>query len=547
MFARTAGSEAMMQQLGESSGTSLRIGGLPAGELEVSVVPQFGNDHFDVPERADRHRGCLPEFARTAPYAMTGLAAEQHTDGVQLSWDAGAGDVDYVEIRRGSSWSGAEVLARVEGREWIDRWTAPGARTYHVAARYAGGLYSGSIETVTVTPEPLRWAAAAAEISTGTATGTLDGTAFADSALELAAGATRGTYTHTTLIDLDHPEEMEWRVEVDRHELDHSDDWLGVELGSTESMWRRVESREPSAGMPGYGFATELADLEWSDVVGPRDGVGRNTLCEVEMRFDLTGGGDVTEWEPYRPVVRKAKSMDVRLTLHRRSTEFDLVVDRLSAQAIPTEPTPRRRYVLTDDFETYRSQWQYTKNGTANIYTTTSQYAFLQTADDAGVVRFDTGAAGDASIRIYDRGWRLGAGWAFEAIVSVTYDSPAMKIRIGWNDAAGYAQGDDGVWLEVDRAVDDNVRLVASSNGVRKSVDSKFPFPIAAKASIYVEIDDAEHALFWVNGTYLGKVLSNVPVAAGRDTGFAFQAASGSGATNVLDVGYVAIYRNMDR
>lgn len=319
----------------------LRLRGLRVGEsYEVSVcLPnRLGQP---VPAELGDHATVAPE--EFPPYqlpSLTNVRATVLEHGVLVQWDElQQRDLDYFEVRSGSSWAAADILAR-ERAPRVVLTNPPAGAPLLVAARSRSGLY-GAITSV---PNP-GWTPAGHVSALSTAdlapAGTLTDAIWnaATASIELGAGKLQGSYESLEQ-DLGYQAPFFWRVLIDRREIEEltlGD--LDFEMGSGEARWRTLEGRPASPFKPGVDWQLRLGDLDMplgdlpdTLLLGGHIGeVGSHTRVLVESRFYVNG-----VWTNYRQHVDRvvvASRMQVRLALGRRTTGYTVRATALTYEA----------------------------------------------------------------------------------------------------------------------------------------------------------------------------------------------------------------------
>jgi hypothetical protein len=328
-----------LELIGEVVGDSMTAPVDPDDQLTIAVAVEDDEGTFDSPGLAATATLRAPEFRPVDQSRLSSVAALDTPTGVLLTWrPAVVEDLRYYEVRRGTVWTGAPILARVETPEVLLEHLPAGTHDLMVRVRFAGGLYSQRWDQVQVTravwPHESRLATATADLSLGLFTRT----EHASGILQLQAGAYSGRWEPTSdLIDLGTPITADWRLVLGTHvvsgELCESDD--GSLCGDPENMWQEVHGREPSRRLPGCwdfdqdGIAgdTELCAHDRTLCTGPEGTLGELSRAAVEVSWD--GGG----WDPFVPGRRRAQTLAVRLKLDRIDQDQLRVVTHLRAEA----------------------------------------------------------------------------------------------------------------------------------------------------------------------------------------------------------------------
>lgn len=136
----------------EGIGDEARIHGLaPFLTYEFAVVTRNADGSWLGPDGVPLETLVIPEFPRSIPFQPEFESSAERESGIELRWKPIRSDaIAYYEVRRGDSWHGAEMRARVDSdRVWLK--DAPfGSQKYEVRSRHRNGLYSGAENLVTV-------------------------------------------------------------------------------------------------------------------------------------------------------------------------------------------------------------------------------------------------------------------------------------------------------------------------------------------------------------------------------------------------------------
>ena len=283
------------------------------------------------PETGDQLQFVAEEFPPFAPPAVTGARANIVEDDLLVQWDdMQQRTIDYVEVRAGTNWAAARVLARERSpRATIP--DPPAGVPLLIAARAPSGLYGPIVQIAAPgwTPPNVVQRLLEDDLAPSPA-GAHSGTQWnaTDLVLELQAGVFSGTYTSAEQ-DMGFQAAFFWQVRHDAQEFeDVPVSALAMPIGSGEALWRLVSGRPASPASPGLDWRTRVQDLTMP--VGDLPAallargyvgvVGSHTQALVESRFQVDG-----TWTPYRPHVDGvvvARRMQVRVTLGRRTLDY---------------------------------------------------------------------------------------------------------------------------------------------------------------------------------------------------------------------------------
>lgn len=321
--------------LGEVVGDQLITELDPDAPLLVAVCPEDDEGTFLAPDEADEVALTPPEWRVTDFDAVSGLVAQNVPEGIELSWSPlRSSEIVAYEVRVGTHWPGAPVLARVRESRVLIRDLPAGDHTLHVRALYAGGIYSWVTASVVATRSLPAGTVELYVDAFDAGDGTHSQTDIADG-VAIAAGKLEATWTLETAAELLEECEPLWAISLDTVEEQpgfSGADWTWP--GSDpESFWMTGLAREASRRKPGCadfdlsGSEHTEAGATWLDPgSGPAGAVGANSRALIEIAFD--GGA----WETYVPQRRRATSIDVRVRLARVSLDFQRRVRSLSVQ-----------------------------------------------------------------------------------------------------------------------------------------------------------------------------------------------------------------------
>lgn len=337
LHARVEGADGWML-LGESAEGYLPV---PAWRPHTRVrlcatlpsVPPSDDDSIEV---------VVPEFAAVPPPAPSQVMAIPVADGLALEWDdTAAGDVLEYEVRRGAGWATGRVVYVGRAPRCIDRHPPTVAVPYWVRTRAHGGLYSA----LPVRLDPAAYAppgtiALATRNELATLGGTLADLADSSGVLRHVGIRLQGSYESA---ELDSGSTLDvqayWSAHVDRDEQDNlppTEEHFGFAPTSAEAHWRLVDTRPASPARPGLDFRRPIDAMLGVHATaapaallatGDAGEVGANTLAVVESRFRV--GGSWGAWQEHRDGWRLATRMQVRVTLHRRSSAWSTGIHTL--------------------------------------------------------------------------------------------------------------------------------------------------------------------------------------------------------------------------
>jgi hypothetical protein len=171
-----------------------------------------------------------------------------------------------------------------------------------------------------------------------------------------------------------------------------------------------------------------------------------------------------------------------------------------------------------------------------------SVFGVDSTNNAIGVITVETGTTttgrsaltlGDAQILFgycsFSCEWRV----AVSALATVAQN---FKTYVGFFDNSTTAgEAVDGVYFKYDTAVSPNWVLVTSNNSTRTSTISTVPIVVNTFAKLRIDVNTTgTSANFYINGSLVGTVTTNIPTGAGRHTGLGWKIEKTAGTTNIL-------------
>jgi len=347
-----AQADSRWQVVFEGEGTQAIVEGLqPFLEYEaIGVMRSAATGAWASPATADVIALSPEEFAPFSPPNVGHFAAQQVADGVQFSWAPVRDDVlAYYELRRGPTWTGAELVGRTTRSTWLATDAAVGTQTYLLAARHRNGLYSDVPAELSVTcGDPFVYSSSLASLTD--IDPALDGTAVdvelhADGSLVLSAGKLLGTY-ETLPLDAGTAGVYHWSLLWSGWAEDVALTIVDLPaLGSGEGHWWRILGRDPSSVIPGVDFdqpvdETFLLDDGEQTFAGRRGALGLHVRIKVEAAFD-PGTGTFGAWQAFRSGVwASADRVKFRFTLERTSEDWEVHLLPDLAAEVFGEPAP---------------------------------------------------------------------------------------------------------------------------------------------------------------------------------------------------------------
>lgn len=336
VYARRATTEPR-ELLGEVVGDQLVTELDPDLPLLVAVCPEDDAGRFMAPDDASEVEVTPPEWRVTDFDQVSGLEAVDVPDGVELRWaPLRSQELLGYEVRVGSQWHGAQVLAQPREPRVLLGDLPAGTHTLHVRARYAGGLYSWRDSSLAVTRATPAGIVELYADDFDAGDGVHSQTDISDG-VAIAAGKLSATWTIEDAATLAATLDARWLVVADVAEEEPG--FLGSDgnLPGTdpEWLWRTGHGRAASRRWPGAAdfdalgsAATEPGATATEPGSGASGAVGSYTRAELEISYD---GGD---WEAYVPQRRRADKVDLRLRLSRLSTRYQCRVRSVTIQVL---------------------------------------------------------------------------------------------------------------------------------------------------------------------------------------------------------------------
>lgn len=329
--------------LTETLGNEFSIPGIRPGlSARVAIsVQDVTTGSFPSPQAATQFDVIAPEFGASSCPPLQSLEVVACGQGLRLSVAPMDGqDFLYYEWRRGSEWLGAEMLARTNAPSLVvDDVPISSGCTYWAAARFRGGLYSGTPLSVTPAFGGLDHRQTLVDyLDIGTegqvsGDGTADGVEFIANGgsllAQLAPGIVRGSYL-STIQDVGIPVTAYWNVAWEGRERE---DWTMADWDSVAGVdlkWWRGHGREASRGRPGADFDQSIDQWWEANRNTATATIGTNTRIAMDIRFSTDGGLSWSSWEPYRPQWRYAQQCQVRARLDRLGTKWHVQLTRLA-------------------------------------------------------------------------------------------------------------------------------------------------------------------------------------------------------------------------
>jgi hypothetical protein len=209
-------------------------------------------------------------------------------------------------------------------------------------------------------------------------------------------------------------------------------------------------------------------------------------------------------------------------------------------------PDPRYGFAFQDDFTgaTNTSQSSWLAAGTVNITAGNATNPGIFTVTQAT-------AASRSIIQLQPNAILFGsADYYFEALVSIPTLATAGEdfiASIGFNDTGAFDGGGactDGAYFRYNRGVNGvNWQTLTTSNTSATTTNTSTAIVAATYYRLTIVVTGSTQVDFYVNGTKIDTIISNIPSGAGRQTGplLKIDKIAGTGASS-LTVDYVSFY-----
>lgn len=340
--------DAHQRLLAQAAGGVATIEGLePHRRYILRATSADANDAFHLPAAGLATAIVAPEFRAAQPGPVRNLRTIALGDSVAVEWDhVSEDDLDFYEIRQGTTWVGAEVLERTKRNRW--RWHNPpylqSTVLIMVRAKLRRGCYGEMASAGIVWTGPSGCVIGDTEVDlTTAAAGTPTDCAFdgTDLRLRINTGKYEASYVGPTLtLPGGTAARAYWMGTMAQHWVDvgstvDEDDRL---LDSDEEMWAFVDGREPSEHAPGCDLFTTvdeddgLVDDDDGLVHGEPGSTGHHAIAWLEVAWD-TGAG-FGAYERFYPQERYALQARFRIQMRRHDERYQLNVHNLVTRVV---------------------------------------------------------------------------------------------------------------------------------------------------------------------------------------------------------------------
>lgn len=205
-------------------------------------------------------------------------------------------------------------------------------------------------------------------------------------------------------------------------------------------------------------------------------------------------------------------------------------------------------YVMptTNDFcndMVFMEHWLGTSTAGSNVWTATQISASAASAlqngeyDAPGIIQMTTGttALGRAALSTGALNWHLSYGYYTLVmrvrIPTLSDGTNTFKIYAGWGDQPAAGDMVDGLYFLYDSTVSANWRICSAANSVRTQTTTSTAVAANAWITLKIVSDGSGQAEYFVNGTSVGTVTTNLPTGASRVCGILMKIEKSVGAT----------------
>lgn len=226
---------------------------------------------------------------------------------------------------------------------------------------------------------------------------------------------------------------------------------------------------------------------------------------------------------------------------------------KIAPRSINIQTVPSYNWVVYEDFNNVVASYN---GGLVDVNAGTGTGATVASLVDTihiGLLQCGTGSTATGRCAVWNggNGVVFGNGIAiFESCVqlnALSDGTDTYTLRIGFGDAVN-GEPTDGVYFRYTHSANSgNWVGVGRSNNIETLLNSSTVVVAGAFMRLRIEINsDASVATFYVNGTSIGTVTSNIPQTAARETGIihAIQKSVGTAARNQL-IDYIMAYKQI--
>ncbi|MFY9345588.1 MAG: hypothetical protein WAT39_24065 [Planctomycetota bacterium] len=186
----------------------------------------------------------------------------------------------------------------------------------------------------------------------------------------------------------------------------------------------------------------------------------------------------------------------------------------------------------------YFTDWQETNSKWASVVGSSgAAYSTAGSSGHPGVLRVSSGATAGGYVTTYDSAssttlWNA-TTWETVVYLSGTWTSGG-KVRIGFSNGTATTDPSNGVFFEYDQALSANWRIRCGNAGTYTTTTSSTAVAFSAWLKLKITWDGTT-VTFYVNGTSIGTITTNVPTAVLAQSYFAYGNVTNAYATCDVD------------
>ena len=327
-------------------------------DIEILIVPEMGEQGvFAGPQHTTRIQCKAPEFRRIGSLAnVQGFMVETDGTGFSFCWSpVPSPELTHYEIRRGTRWEQARVVARTTGTSARYDYPPSGLHSFMIRAFFGPGMPSPYVTQA----DAVQWITAETkgviadeqtEILATINDKPLLSSLTLSTGLELSGSVVRikdgyysGTATYATGTSMA-ATPLRWAVDWNVYQTEpgevlgeEGNRWESLILGTPEAQFTDLNERRPSWRRPGVDLDTSFADLDdmgWCNyVLGKTGNLGHWTRCTVDIRYRTDTTPTWTAWRKYQPNITHGDGAEIRFTLERATFRQQLNLESLAVSA----------------------------------------------------------------------------------------------------------------------------------------------------------------------------------------------------------------------